>query len=604
MSAHAGLVAWDRGRARNQVIAAAMTAALTHRGPDAQGIWAAGDVAIGHARRTAPDTDDAPQPVTTAGPAGPVTVSLDGNIHSRQLHAELRAAGHTLTDSNATELVAAAYRQWDEAFVDHLSGVYTIALWDANQRSLLLVRDRIGVKPLYYHRHGTDLTFASQIVGLLTHPDITARLDTDGLGQLLAMAPMATPGHGVLHGIHELPPATIMRFDPTGMRLRRYWQLPTAAHRHDRITTVDHVRRLLTEAVASRTDPQTATLCSGGLDSSAVTALAAAAHDDPSSLHTFGLRHTEPTLPHTSPDPDDPGNDGAYALLAALHLHAGHHTVKVTSEDLLTAHEASLHAVDLPAITAYTASMQVLFTRIAVTHRAVLTGDGANELFRGYPMHQTATVDGSHRFPWSQSHPPLTQLLRRSTLRQVRPGRYARQQYLNSLEAMPATDGQPPRELPARRDMWLIWQHYLPYVLRRTERLSTAAGVRAHWPYLDHRLVEYVWPIPPSWHHDQHTTKTILRQVATGLLPTQITERRHHGYPPSQTSAYKDVLWQRARDLLTDTNAPVMQLLSAPMLAAFLNLHNGAYGDGTPLLHIAHVLELDAWLRKHHIEIL
>jgi asparagine synthase (glutamine-hydrolysing) len=415
---------------------------------------------------------------------------------------------------------------------------------------------------------------------------------------------MFTPGHGVLHGIHELPPATIMRFDATGMRVRRYWQLPTNAHRHDRLTTIEHVRGLLTRAVAGQADPDAATLCSGGLDSSAITALSAATHVDPKDLQTFDLHHTAPAPPPPSPNPPRAKDDGAYPLPAAAHLGTDHHTVDVSTDDVLAAHDATLQAMDLPSLTPVTAPMHVLFTRIGATHHAVLTGDGADELFRGYPMHHPAD-DGHHRFPWHGLHPPLTHLLRRSTLRQIRPGRYAHQQYLTTLEAMPAIAGQPPRELAARRDMWLIWQHYLPYVLRRSERLSSAAGVQAHMPYLDHRLVEYVWRIPPTWHRDRHTAKTILREAATGWLPDQITNRsRDHAYPAAPSASYRDVLWRRARDLLSDPNTPVLQLVSPPMLAAYLDLHQRDYGDRTPLLHVAHVLELDTWLRKHHVEIL
>lgn len=606
----AGLAAWWQSNERNGSVVAAMTETLHHRGPDAHGVWTAEHVALGHTRLAIVDIAGGQQPMVVRRPgAGEVCIVFSGEIYNHdELRAELQAMGHlfsarggAFTTRSDTEVVLRAYLQWGEAFAARLVGMFAFAIWDTDEQALLLVRDRLGIKPLYMTQTGGDLAFASELKALLAHPGVSAEVDADGLGQLLAMVPMTTPGHAVLTGIEEVLPATIVRWDRRGVHQHRYWALEARPHQHDRLTTVDHVRQLLERAVREQSvaDVPIGALCSGGLDSSAVAALAAE-HLGGETLMTFDVRHTNWAA--TSSSSFHRSDDHGFAVMAAEHIGSEHITVDVSTDDLLAAHDATLRAMDLPSLSTINVSLNVLFERISQKRRVVLSGEGADEVFRGYAFHDLAGTPATG-LPWANAYPPLTHLLNRDTARQVRPGRYARERQIELLEQMPVQAGEtgPVRRL--REIMWLTQQMYLPFLLRRKDRLSMASGVEVRVPYLDHRLVEYAWAIPAGWHRDRHMEKGLLRQAVAHMLPEQVAWRPKSGYPASLTLAYQAALWQRARDVLADPTSPVLALISPKMLRAHLAMHDGDLSDWTPLQHVSYVLEINDWLRAYRVRI-
>ncbi|MEV0453677.1 asparagine synthase (glutamine-hydrolyzing) [Catellatospora methionotrophica] len=600
-----GLVAWWQSPTRNQVVVTAMTDTMHHRGPDGHGIWSTDNVCLGHTRLAVIDIAAGTQPMVVRRPGGgEVAIVFCGELYGYQrLRRQLQAAGQVFTTASDTEVVLRAFLQWGERFVDRLTGMYAIAIWDADAETLLLVRDRVGIKPLYVAQTATELLFGSEIKALLAHPGVSAEVDAEGLGQLLAMVPMTSPGNAVLAGVEELPPGTLLRYDRSGVHQRRYWQLGTSPHQHDRLTTVDHVRDLLQQSVREHVvaDVPIGALCSGGVDSSAITALAAAALDDPGLLASFDIEHHGAAVASSS---FHRGHDHPFAVAAAGHIGSDHHTVRVSTDDLLAAHDRTLHAMDLPSLSAINVSLAVLFAEVGVKRKVVLSGEGADELFRGYAFHEPPSRHPSSAgMPWAGAYQPLTHLLRRDVIGQVRPGRYIDQQRRQLLDQLPIPDGEPSRVRRLREVMWLTWSLYLPFLLRRTDRLSMAAGVEARVPFLDHRLVEYLWAVPPQWHRDNAIEKTILRQAVSGLLPEQIVWRPKSGYPASMTADYQTALWRRARDLIATPSSPVLQLVSARTLEAYLALHDGDLSDWTAVQHVAYVLELDAWLRINQVRI-
>jgi asparagine synthase (glutamine-hydrolysing) len=180
---------------------------------------------------------------------------------------------------------------------------------------------------------------------------------------------------------------------------------------------------------------------------------------------------------------------------------------------------------------------------------------------------------------------------------------YAHRRYLAALEQMPQLHGESPRDRRFREVKWLTIAFYLQFLLRRTDRLAMASGVEVRVPYLDHDLVQYAWNIPQSMLRSRGLEKGPLREAVEDLLPERVAWRPKSGYPASLMAGYQSALWQRANDLLTDSAAPVLQLVSGSKLAGLLAQHDGDLSEWTPLQHVAYVLELDAWLREHRVTI-
>ncbi|WP_027345793.1 asparagine synthase (glutamine-hydrolyzing) [Hamadaea tsunoensis] len=593
----AGLVTQWQGPTRNRIAVTAMIKTLEHRGPDAADVWADNGAALGHTRLAIVDLAGGTQPMTVDRGDGSLVLSFSGEIYNHdELRRQLRAAGHTFRSRSDTEVILHAHQQWGAQAPTHLRGIFAYALWDTSTNTLLLVRDRLGVKPLYFALLGGELIFGSEHKALLAHPMLPAEIDDDGLTELLAMVPMTTPGHGILRQIHEVPPATIVRYNRQGLSRTVYWQLTSHRHEHSRATTISRVRELLAAAVDEqiKADVPVGSLLSGGVDSSAVAALAAQ-YLGGEQLWTYDLMHAEPARAASSFHNSD---DHPAALLAAEHIKSEHRTITASTADLLAAHAATRQAMDLPSLTPINASLLHLFIGISRDRRVVLSGEGADELFGGYRWHDLDAGDHQPgRFPWHSTYEPLTALLNRDTLRALRPSRHIATRRRAALEQMPLPAGEIGRDRRQRETDWLTVVFYLPFLLRRKDRLSMRAGVEARVPFLDHRLVEYAWNIPADMRPSRRMEKGVLREAVADLLPTQVAWRRKSGYPASVTTGYRDALWQQLRDVLATPRSPILHLINPRNVAAMLDRHAGELHSWTPLQHVAYLLELNYFLR-------
>ncbi|WP_213451850.1 asparagine synthase (glutamine-hydrolyzing) [Rhizomonospora bruguierae] len=287
-----GWVDFDRDpneRGDRDEIMAAMTATLADRGPDAGGIFTDRYVALGHRRLAVIDVPGGVQPMTARTPAGPVALVYSGEVYNFvELRDELVSRGHHFTTRSDTEVVLRGYQEWGDRVAERLNGMYAFAVWDAPAQRLVLVRDRVGIKPLYLWRTPGGVLFGSEPKAVLAHPEVPRVVDVDCLHELIGFT--KTPGWALWKDIREVLPATTVTIDRTGMRERTYWSLSAAEHPDDLATTTDRIGALLDDIVRRQvvSDVELCCLLSGGLDSSAVTALAAAqARRTGSRLRTF-----------------------------------------------------------------------------------------------------------------------------------------------------------------------------------------------------------------------------------------------------------------------------------------------------------------------------
>jgi len=330
------------------------------------------------------------------------------------------------------------------------------------------------------------------------------------------------------------------------------------------------------------------------LDSSAVAAPAAAALGG-EQLWTYDLLHAEQVKSASSCHHSD---DHPMALLAAEHIESDHRTITVTTADLVAARDETLAAMDLPSLTAINASLLRLFTEIRRDRRVVLSREGADELFGGYRWDNLDAGDHEPgRVPWHGTYEPLTPLLSRDTARAIRPGRYLAARRRAALEHAPILARETGRVRRQREVDWLTLTFYLPFLLRRTGRLSMRSGVEARMPYLDHRLVEYAYNIPADMRPSRHMEKGILREAVADLLPARVAWRPKNDYPATVNAAYRDLLWQRLRDTLNTPSSPILRLINPRTVSAMLDLNSAELRTWTPLQHAAYLLELDNWLR-------
>ncbi|MEU8677640.1 asparagine synthase (glutamine-hydrolyzing) [Streptomyces sp. NPDC048560] len=342
-----------------------------------------------------------------------LVVVFTGEVYNHtELRAELTARGHRFRTRSDGEVVLRAVDEWADAAPARMEGMFAYASWEPGPRRLTLVRDRLGIKPLYYAQIADGVVFGSEPKAVLAHPAVPSRLDLDGMRELLLSAhPMIkTPGRSVFAGLDELTPGTVAVISPEGTRTRRYWSLTPVEHRDDLPTTVAQVRSLLDAAVTRqlRADVPVSVLLSGGLDSSAIAALARHAADP---LHTLSV-----DLGARMSDRDAMGRDpdGPYAELMVRHLGSSHRRVSLDAHELADpagrAHAGRLR--DGLTLGDFDTSLLQLFRAVREHFPVTLAGDEADELFGGYRWFTPETA-AAEFFPWDSvlGRADLTRLL-------------------------------------------------------------------------------------------------------------------------------------------------------------------------------------------------
>ncbi|GAA0713563.1 asparagine synthase (glutamine-hydrolyzing) [Dactylosporangium roseum] len=613
-----GWVAYRRNLVHEQAALRAMTATAALRGPDAEGLWVGEHCGIGHRRLAVIDLAGGRQPMLAgrgrlAGEDVLAALTYSGEVYNfRELRSELIALGHSFQTESDTEVVLHAYLEWGEHCAERLNGMYAFGVWDGPRQRLMLVRDRMGVKPLFYHETDDGVLFASEPKGLLAHPDVPAEVDLDGLRELLAM--VKTPGHGVYRGVRELPPGHVAVIDRDGLRLRRYWRVVSHPHPDDLDTTVHAVRELLEDIVRRQLIAHVplCTLLSGGLDSSAITVLAAEAlrQDGLGAVHSFAVDFVGQTE-HFRPDAVRDQPDTPFVHEVVDHIGARHADIVLNSAELTDPlyRTEVLAANDLPTgLGDLYVSLYLLFRAVREHSTVALSGESADEVFGGYAWFHDPQAVAAHTFPWlaalGDRRDATDQLLAPDLARAMDLDGYREAAYLQALGEVEHLPGEGPRERRMREISYLHLTRFVQILLDRKDRMSMANGLEVRVPYCDHRLVEYVYNTPWSMRTFDGREKSLLRAAVADLLPESVLRRRKSPYPSTQDPAYERSLRRSLSELVDDPSAPVSALIDPHRVREVLATPLDSSGLAPNRRSIELLLGLDLWLRRYPVRLL
>ncbi|MER6329877.1 asparagine synthase (glutamine-hydrolyzing) [Streptomyces sp. NPDC001034] len=555
-----GITGWvsfhHDARTQSQVIEA-MTATLTSRGPDAGGCWLGEHTAIGHRRLAVIDPAGGAQPMTDRPDRPSTVLTYGGEVYNHhELRAELRSRGHDFRTRSDTEVVLRAYTEWGEDVADHLEGMFAFAVWDERAQRLVLVRDRLGVKPLYWAAVDGGLAFASEPKALFAHPEIRPRVDADGLREAYSL--LFNTGPTVWSGIREVEPGGVLVLDRDGIRERRYWQLAAAAHEDDRDTAVERVRALVGAAARSRleADVPLCSLLSGGIDSTVLTALLAdelRLREGPGArIRSYAVDYSDQAEQFTG-DVLRTGHDTPFATEAGAFIGTDHSTVVLDPRALLDPghRRAVVVARDAPiGVGDMDTSLYLLFGEIRRHSTVVLSGEAADEVFGGYPWFHHPAALAARTFPWllvtgDEAAMPMNPEL------DLRIGEFRDDTYRTALAAVPHHEDETPAEHRQREMQHLSLTRWLRQLLHRKDRLSMAQGLEVRVPYCDHRLVEYAFATPWALKSFDGREKSLLRAMGSGLAPDSVLRRPKNHYPATHHPDYNRGLQDMARDALS-----------------------------------------------------
>jgi asparagine synthase (glutamine-hydrolysing) len=544
---------------------ASMTQTLQPRGPDGHGTWVDGAVALGHQRLAVIDPVGGAQPMTSYTAGRPVTIVYSGEVYNyTELRAELRRRGHRFRTASDTEVVLRGYVEWGAAVAERLNGMFAFAIWDGRRGDLVLIRDRLGIKPLYYYPTPSGALFGSEPKAILAHPLAHYVINLDGMREVLGYT-LTVPGIACA-GMQEVQPGGIVTVSESGIAAQTYWRLETTEHGDDAATTAHRVRELLEDIVHRQlvADVPLGILLSGGLDSSTLTMLAARCTD---SLYTYDVELSG-YADHFVPDYERADPDAPYVAVVAARVGARHRTIALDSAALADpqVRAAAVRAYDVPS--GYgdrDRSMLLLFRAIRETSTVALSGEGADELFAGYSWFHDAAVQRSGDFPWVAAcfpsygiavgalHPDLERKL------DIRG--YLADRYTSAAACVQRLDGEGVHEHRMRVATHLHLTQSLRVLLDRKDRLSMASGLEVRVPYCDHRLVEYVYNTPWSLKTFDGREKSLLRAAAADLLPTAVLTRVKSAYPSTRDPRYLRALREQAAALTEEPDHQVFAIV-------------------------------------------
>ena len=417
---------------------------MRRRGPDQEGIWIGEGVVLLHDRLAVIDIEGGKQPMHRTVGEHAYTIVYNGELYNTQeLRTALQKLGHTFHTQSDTEVVLTAYLEWGEACLDALNGIYAFGIWDMQKKTLFFARDRIGVKPLFFTSEKQLFMFASEIKTLLAHPDHTARIDTKGIAELLLVGPGRTPGYGVFCGIHEVPAGWCGTYSETeGVELRPYWRLTDREHTDSTEETVTKVRELVQDAVTRQlvSDVPLCTFLSGGLDSSIISAIAAAQYRAQGrQLDTVSVTYRD-NAKYFHSSHFQPNSDDSYIGLMNESIGAKNHLIVIDTPQLIQALFEAVEARDLPGMADVDASLLLFCREIKQISTVALSGECADEIFGGYPWYRDADIRRKAGFPWAQSTAYRASFLRDELQEQIDAEAYVDEKYRQTI-AQVASEG-------------------------------------------------------------------------------------------------------------------------------------------------------------------
>jgi len=601
-----GWVDFERDLTGQASVGRAMADTMACRGPDAHGTWTDRHAVLAHRRLSIIDIEGGRQPM---GAEDLAVMTYSGEVYNyRELRSRLEGAGHVFATDSDTEVVLRAYLEWGESFVDRLNGMYAFAIWDRRTRQLLLVRDRMGIKPLFFHPTPHGVLFGSEPKAILAHPDVPTVVDIDGMRELFGF--VKNPERSIYRGISEVRPGQLVRVDRHGIVKRRYWQLTAQEHTDDLDTTVATVRGLLEDIVRRQliSDVPLCTLLSGGLDSSVITALAARTMDGP--VRSFAVDFVGYTENFT-PDLLRGTPDAPYVHELAQHVHADHTDIVLSTADLMdpAARATVLRANDDPGrVGDIHTSLYLLFRAIRERSTVALSGESADEVFGGYRQFHEPKVVNADTFPWLAGlgqAGAAGSILSQDFQAALDMKAFRADSYRAGLAEVPHIEGVTGHERRMREISYLYLTRFLPILLDRKDRMSMATGLEVRVPFCDHRLVQYVFNTPWAMKTFDGREKSLLRAATRDVLPESIAQRRKSPYPRTQDPSYEQALRAALGEVLADRDAPVRRLLNVSKAKDLLRRS----ADPGPTLATARagverVLGLNSWLSTHRVDLL
>jgi asparagine synthase (glutamine-hydrolysing) len=613
-----GLVTTDASERIDPATIIGMRDVLRHRGPDDAGVYTGGGIGLGHRRLSIIDLSAAGhQPMSSND--GSRWIVFNGEVYNYlELRREHLGSAYRFASSSDTEVILHMYDAFGEDCVKYFNGMFAFAIWDVRERRLFLARDRVGVKPLYYTQQQDTFLFASEIKALLQHDKVRVEIDPTAVDDFMTFGYVQSP-RTIFKGIYRLPEGHTLTWQDGRTSIRQYWDLtfqpdeatPLSEQCEELVALLDDSLRL-----RMRSDVPLGVLLSGGVDSSAVTALLSRSVGQ---VKTFSIGY----------DAGSDFNELSYAKQIAQQFGTDHYDLILEPRSFEGFIPKFVYHMDEPVTEGAAISLYFICELTARHVKVVLSGEGSDELFAGYPIyHYMRLIEAYRQLPSALREYALAPLLRAVTRSpkidkylylstqplerrylgvhlyddraqsqlyssefRARLGTFDSRQTLLDLHKQVASADVLSRLLYVDTKTWLPND-----ILIKADRMSMATSIELREPFLDYRLIEFAARVPSRYKIRNGKTKYILKEALKGVLPHNILHRPKMGFPTPLAKMFRGDLYTYVRDVLLDPRSAGRGYFDRGVVATLIEEHLSGRVDHHSILW--RLLILEEWHRQ------
>lgn len=590
-----------------------MLQTLKNRGPDSKGLYTCENVLLGHRRLSIVDPEGGAQPMIKDIGNNKYVIVYNGELYNtEEIREKLLVKGYKFSSYSDTEVLLTSYIEWGPECLNRINGIFAFGIWDEKNKRLFMARDPLGVKPLFYAVRRDSLLFASEIKAILKHPEIEPVIDRTGLLEIFGLGPARSLGSGIFKDIKEIPPACYLIYDNNGIRTKQYWELQAKPHTEDLDTTVEHLRSLVIDAIERQlvSDVPVCTFLSGGLDSSAISAITANAfrRNNRGILNTFSIDY-EDNERYFKANDYEPNSDSLWIKKMVEYIGSNHNNVILNNIELADTLEEAVLARDIPGMADIDSSLYLFCKEVSKKATVALSGECADEIFGGYPWYTNKEDINANTFPWSRSVNERKNILSKE-LKDLPLEEYVMDKYNETLAKVPRLRGESLEDARLRELFYLNVKWFMVTLLNRKDRMSMANSLEVRVPYADYRIVEYAYNIPKKMKFCDGREKGLLRRAFRGILPDEVIYRKKSPYPKTHHPEYTKTVQNKMREILQDKSSPVLQLIDRENVkeivetrgAAFKRPWFGQLMTGPQLM--AFLIQVNIWMREYNIRII
>ena len=608
----AGWVNFSESLKSNSKIIKKMTDILERRGPDSEGIYESENVLLGHRRLIVVDPEGGEQPMIKIINGNKYVLVYNGELYNtEELRKSLLEEGYFFDSYSDTEVLLMSYIAWGVNCIKKFNGIFAFAIYDEEKEQVFLARDQMGVKPLFYSINNKNIIFASEIKAILANPMVKAQIDREGITELFALGPAVVPGKAIYKNILEIAPANCLLISKENIKVWEYWKVTLQENKETVEEAAEHVRLLLFDAIKRQLvgDVPICTFLSGGLDSSAISAIAAEEFRNRGKiLNTYSIDYKD-NEKYFKSSLFQPTSDKYWAFRVAEFIKSNHKNVVLNHKDLVLALKESTLARDLPGMADVDSSLLLFCKEIRKNFVVSLSGECADEIFGGYPWYTNEEMLNAKTFPWSRAVGMRKSILNEK-IKKFNIEECAEYEYLKTLKEVPHFENEDKKNYRMKEMFYLNLKWFMVNLLNRKDRCSMYNSLEVRVPFADIRIVEYAFNLPAEIKLLHGREKGILRKALGGVLPEDVVYRKKSPYPKTHNPIYTEMVCKEMNKILSDNNSPILEIIDKKVVKEIVDTEGKSYTTpwfgqlmtGPQL--IAYLIQLNIWMKEYNVNIL